>query len=88
MAKAQLPDFDDGVLPTAFVSPDQAGRLSRMLELNLEQAAQVAGGLNMQATATSINLYKVRLCRIIACRVLCRVTCAVSCMVATPTTIG
>ena len=91
MDKAQRPPITDGMLPTAFVRPDQAGRLSQMLELRLEQAAQVAGGasgLSSTALSSTFDFSKVRLCRVIACRILCRLTCqvscSISCMVATP----
>lgn len=88
MTQAQLPTFEDGVLPTEFVQPDQAGRLTRMLELSLEQAAQVSGGATVlssassaaSASSASLTLSKFRLCRIVACRVLCQI----SCMVVTP----
>lgn len=83
MTTPQVPQFEEGVLPTAFVQPDQSGRLTRMLELSLEQAAQVSGGAPTVSSATSaasLTLSKYRLCRIIACRVLCQI----SCMVVTP----
>lgn len=77
MIKPQLPHVEDGVLPTVFVHPDQAKRLSHMLELSMEQAAQVAGGGGVSA---AVNINRFRLCRIVACRVICRI----SCMVVTP----
>ena len=36
---------DAAALPTSFVSADEAAVLTKMLELELEQASQVAGGM-------------------------------------------
>jgi hypothetical protein len=35
----------DASLPTSFVSADESAQLTKMLELEFEQAQQVAGGL-------------------------------------------
>jgi hypothetical protein len=80
MTQPQLPHFEDGVLPTDFVQPDQAGRLTRMLELSLEQATLVSGGATVSSatSAASLTLSKFRLCRIVACRVLCQISCMVA----------
>ena len=42
--KRQAPEAA-AALPTSFVSADESALLTKMLELELEQASQVAGGL-------------------------------------------
>lgn len=44
-SKRDAHDLSNAVLPTTFVSADEAAELTKMLELEFEQTQQVAGGL-------------------------------------------
>lgn len=44
-SKRDALDLSNAVLPTTFVSADEAAELTKMLELEFEQTQQVAGGL-------------------------------------------
>lgn len=43
--KTTIAQAADAALPTSFVSADESAELTKMLELEFEQAQQVAGGL-------------------------------------------